>query len=353
VNKGNPTVSVDPPPSLAMIQLITSFWVLRAIYIAAKLGIADLLKDESKTIGELAEATGSHLPSLYRLLRALASVGIFAEEKQGRFAMTPLGATLQTDVSGSLRAWVNVQLGEEHYRAWGDPMQTVQTGESAFHNVFGMGVWEYRARNPEHAKLFDKAMANLTGMYNTAVLSSYPFSRFEKIVDVGGGHGGLLIAILDANPGVKGVLFDIPPVAEKARQRMTNAGLAERCQVVGGDVFSSVPDGGDAYILSRVIHDWDDAHSIAILKNCHRAMVSTGRLLLIEGVIRPGNEPDITKLFDLNMMMLSGGRERTAAEYQTLVEAAGFAMGKIIPTQSVVGVSVIECMRARNQHVTR
>jgi hypothetical protein len=346
VTERNPITSVDTPPSLAMIRLITGFWVSRAIYIAAKLGVADLLKDESKKIGELAKATGSHGPSLYRVLRTLASVGIFAEDEQGRFAMTPLGATLQTDGPGSLRAWVNVQLGEEHYRAWGDPMHSVRTGESAFEHVFGMGVWQYRAQNTAHAKIFYEAMANLTGMYNAAVLSSYSFSKFDTIVDVGGGDGGLLIAILDANPSVKGVLFDLPHVAEKATNRITSAGLAGRCRVVAGDAFSSVPDGGDAYILSRVIHDWDDARSIALLKNCRRAMAATGRLLLVEGVVRSGNEPDISKCFDLNMMVLAGGRERTAAEYHALLEAAGFALAKIIPTRSVMGVSVIEGTRA-------
>lgn len=353
MNKHNPNTSVDTPPSLAMIRLTTSFWVLRAIYIAAKLGVADLLKDESKEIGELAKATGSHGPSLYRVLRALASVGIFAEEEQGRFALTPLGATLRTDVPGSLRAWVNVQLGEEHYRAWGESMHSVQTGETTFDHVFGTGVWQYRAQNPEHAKLFDEAMANLTGINNTAVLSSYRFSRFEKIVDVGGGDGGLLIEILQANPSVKGVLFDLPHVAEKAKKRISDAGLAGRCQVVAGDAFASVPDGADAYILSRVIHDWDDARSIAILRNCNRAIVETGRLLLVQGVVRSGNEPDISKFFDLNMMVMNGGRERTAAEYQALLEAAGFTLVTIIPTQSVIGLSVIECMPARNQDITQ
>lgn len=335
-----------------MIRLITGFWLSRAIYIAAKLGVADLLKDEPQDIEQLAKATVSHVPSLYRVLRTLASVGIFAEDEQGRFAMTPLGATLQTDVPGSLRAWVTVQLGEEHYRAWGRATHSVQTGESAFDHVFGMGVWQYRTQNLEHAKLFDEAMANLTAMYNAAVLSSYSFSKFAKIVDVGGGDGGLLVAILVANPSVKGVLFDLPHVAEKARRRIAEAGLAGRCHVVAGDAFSSVPDEGDAYILSRVIHDWDDASAIAILKNCHRAIAATGRLLLVEGVVRPENEPDLTKLFDLNMMMLAGGRERTAAEYQALLEAADFAVTRIIPTQSVMSVSVIECARGRKQDVT-
>jgi hypothetical protein len=332
-----------------MIRLIMSFCVLRAIYVAAKLGIADLLKDESKAIGELARATGSHGPSLYRVLRALASVGIFAEEEQGRFALTPLGATLRTDAPGSLRAWVNLQLGEENYRAWGEAMHSVQTGEIAFDHVFGIGAWPYRAQHPEYRNLFDEAMANVTGMFNKTVVSSYPFPNFEKIVDVGGGDGGLLVEILEANPTVKGVLFDLPQVAEKAKQRISNAGLAGRCEVIAGDAFASVPDGGDAYILSRVIHDWDDARSIAILRNCNRAIVETGRLLLVEGVIRSGNEPDITKLIDLNMMVLNGGRERTGADYQTLLEAAGFTMEKIIPTKSVMGVSIIECARKQSR----
>jgi hypothetical protein len=334
-----------------MIRLMTGFWISRAIYVAAKLGISDLLKDEPKEINEL--ATGSHGPSLYRVLRALASIGIFDENEQGRFALTPLASTLCTNVPGSLRAWVNMQSGEEHYRAWGDLMHSVQTGETAFDHVFGMGPWQYRARNPEPAKVFDEAMANLTGMFNTAVLSSYPFSRFNKIVDVGGGDGSLLIAILEANPTVKGMLFDLPHVAEKAKHRITNAGLAGRCQVVAGDAFASVPDGGDAYILSRLIMSWDDARSIAILKNCHRAIVASGRLLLIEGVIRSGNEPDINKFFDLTMMALSGGHQRTADEFQILLGAAGFALRQIIPTQSVMSVSVIESTRARNPDVTQ
>jgi ubiquinone/menaquinone biosynthesis C-methylase UbiE len=246
---------------------------------------------------------------------------------------------------------VSVQLGDEHYRAWGDAIHSVQTGESAFEHVFGMGVWQYRAQNIEHAKLFDTAMANLTRLYNAAVVSCYAFSKFDTIVDVGGGDGGLLIAILEANPRVKGVLFDLSHVADKARARITSAGLAGRCQVVAGDVFSSVPAGGDAYLLSRVIHDWDDARSIAILENCHRAMAATGRLLLVEGVVRAGNEPDLSKLFDLTMMVLAGGRERTAAEYRALLETAGFDLANIIPTLSVISVSVMECTRRTRKAV--
>jgi len=341
------TTNEEGPASVAMIRLIAGFWISRAVYIAAQLGIADLLKDGPQDIEQIARATMCHGPSLYRVLRTLASVGIFVEDGQRCFSLTPLGATLQSGVPGSLRAWVNVQLGDEHFRAWGQAMHSVQTGESAFDHVFGMGVWRYRAQKVEHATLFDEAMANLTAMYNTAIVSSYSFSKFDKIVDVGGGDGGLLMAILQANPTLHGVLFDLPHVVQKATRRMAEAGLAGRCQVVAGDVFSSVPEGGDAYILSRVIHDWDDARSIAILKNCHRAMATPGTLLLVEGVVRPANESDVTKLFDLNMLVLAGGRERTAAEYQALLEAAGFAMARIIPTPSVMGVSVIEGTNAR------
>jgi hypothetical protein len=351
VHEHHPITSVDPLPSLAMLRLVTGFWVSRALYIATKLGVADLLKDEPTAIGDLARATGSHAPSLYRVLPTLASVGVFTEDAQGRFALTPLGATLQTDIPGSLRAWVTVQLGAEHYQAWGDALHSVHTGESAFEHVFGMGVWPYRAQHGEHATLFDEAMANLTGLYNAAVVSSYAFAQFDTIVDVGGGDGGLLIAILQANPRVQGVLFDLPQVAAKAEKRITEAGLAGRCHVVAGDAFAAVPDGGDAYLLSRVIHDWDDARAIAILKNCHRAMRVTGRLLLIEGVVRSGNAPDLSKLFDLNMLVLAGGGERTEAEYQTLLAAVGFALVNVIPTPSVLSVSVIECTQAGNQDV--
>jgi ubiquinone/menaquinone biosynthesis C-methylase UbiE len=342
---------VDTSSSFKMIQLMTGFWLSRAIYVAAKLGIADLINEEPKDLGELAKATGSHEPSLYRVLRALASAGIFAEDERGKFALTPLAATLRTDVPGSLRAWVNMQSGDEQFRAWGDLLHSVKTGETAFNHVFGMSVWQYRAQNPEQAKSFDDAMSNQTAMYNTAVLSSYSFSRFEKIVDVGGGDGSLLTTILESNPALKGVVFDLPHVAEKAKQRIDRAGLTERCQVIVGDVFASVPEGGDAYILSRMIQSWDDTRAVEILKNCGRAMVPNGRILIIEGVIHSRNESDINKMFDLTMMALSGGRQRTAIEYQKLLEAAGFTLSQIIPTESVMDVSVIECRRAQTLDV--
>jgi SAM-dependent methyltransferase len=344
MNDPNQIYNCDDQPTTAMLRVVTNFWVSRAVYVAAKLGLADLLKDGPKTAEELALATEAHGPSLYRVLRALAGAGILVEDDQHRFTLTAVGAVLRTDVEGSLRAWVSVQLGDEHYRAWGDPLYSVQTGEIAFDHVFGMGAWKYRAQNPAHAKVFDEAMANLTGIYNNAVLSNYSFSQFRRIVDIGGGDGGLLVAILQRNPAVKGVLVDVPHVAEKAQKRIEGANLADRCQVVAADAFKSVPNDGDAYILSRVIHDWDDSRSVDLLRNCHCAMAADGRVVLIEGVIPDGNESHIIKYFDLNMMMLNGGRERTAEDFKALLNAAGFNVLRIIPTTTAM--SIVEAERA-------
>ena len=202
------TISAEIPPPVVMLQMIGGFWVSHAIYIAAKLGIADLLKDQPKRSEELAAATGTHAPSLYRVLRALASVGVFAEDDQGRFALTPLGATLQTGVPGSLRAYATMTLGEEKYSAWGNMLHSVQTGEIAFDHLFGMNLWQYQAQHPQAAQLFDEAMANFSAVAIAAILASYDFSPIGTLVDVGGGDGGLIAALLKANPRMKGILFD-------------------------------------------------------------------------------------------------------------------------------------------------
>ncbi len=342
MNELDQAAGIDRQSSAEMLRLIAGFRYSRAIYIAAKLGLADLLKDGPKGSDELAKATGSHGPSLYRIMRALASVGIFAEDDQGRFTLTPIAATLQSHVPSSLRAWAILVLGEEHYQVWGDLMHTVQTGESAFEHVLGMGVFQYEAKHPEHAKIFDEAMANLIGVYNSAVLASYSFSTFDKIVDVGGGDGSFIVAILQANPKLKGVLFDLPHVTEKAKQRIATAGVERRCEVVAGDAFASVPSGGDAYILSRVINSFNNQRAVAVLKNCRRAMSDKSKLILVERVVPNRVEHSIAAqgpvISDLNMMALSGGRERTAAEHRDVLETAGFTLIKIIPTQSEVSV---------------
>jgi ubiquinone/menaquinone biosynthesis C-methylase UbiE len=328
----------DVPPSVGMLQMISGFWISRAIYIAAKLGVADQLRDGPKAVDELAAATATHAPSLYRVLRALASVGVFSEDKKRGFALTPLAETLRTDAPGSLRAFATVELGEEHYPAWGELLHSVRTGEIAFDRAFGMPVWKFFEQNPENAKTFNDAMTGFTLAVNDAVLSSYDFSSIGKIVDVGGGHGSLIASILKTNPKMRGVLFDAPPVIEGAGHRLKDEGLAERCEATAGDFFDSVPSGGDAYIVKWIIHDWDDEQSVSILKNCYRAMAENGKLLLVEAVVPHGSEPHFSKYMDLNMLIMTGGRERTEDEYRTLLEASGFKLTRIVPTNSPMSI---------------
>lgn len=338
MSEQNQNAGAAVPPTIAMLQLISGFWISRAIYIAAKLGIADYLKDGHQTADELATATGTHAPSLYRVMRALASVGVFTEDEGGGFALTPLSETLRSDAPGSLRAFATTELGEVHYPAWGDLLHSVKTGEIAFDHHFGVPVWEYFAQHPENAKTFADSMTGMTLAINAAVLSGYDFSGIEQIVDVGGGHGSLIAAILKANPQMRGVLFDAPPVIEGARPRLEAEGLSARCQAVAGDFFESVPEGGDAYILKWIIHDWDEERATRILRNCHRAMKEHGKLLLVEAVVPTGSEPHFSKFIDLNMLVMTGGRERTEDEYRKLFESSGFRLTRIVPTDSPMSV---------------
>jgi SAM-dependent methyltransferase len=338
----------DFSPSAAMLQIMTGFRISRATYVAAKLGIADLLKDGPKNAEELAQFTRTHAPSLYRVMRALVSVGVFGQDEQGRFTLTPVSATLRSDVPNSLRALAIINLGEERYQAWGELMHSVRTGEIGFNHAFGMGLWEYYAQHPEQAKIFDDSMANLIAANNAAVLAGYPFSTIDTLLDVAGGNGTFIVSALHANPRTKGILFDLPHVAEQARKRIAEAGLAERCQIIGGDILASVPGGADAYVLSQVIHDWDDDRAIAILENCRRAMRDKGKLLLAERILPARVEQSVALqrafMLDVHMMATTGGRERTEGEYRSLLDRAGFQVTKVVPTQSEM--SVVECVPA-------
>ena len=331
-------------PQFAMLQMITGFWVSRAIYVAAKLGLADLVKDSPKTAVELARLTGTHSPSLYRALRALASVGVFADDGQGRFAQTPLSETLRSDTPGSLRAIAIVELGQERFPAWGNLMHSVKTGETAFDNIYKQSAWEYYARNPEDARNFNEAMKGLTEMINVATLEAYDFSGVDKLVDVAGGTGGLISAILAAHPRMRGVLFDLPHVIAEAGPALDAAGVLDRCETAAGDFFRTVPEGGAAYVMKWIIHDWDDEKATVILKNIHRAMDEKGKLLLIEMIVLEGNQPDLSKFLDLNMMVITGGRERTEGEFKSLLAASGFELTRVIRTMSPV--CIIEAVRA-------
>jgi len=330
----------EQPANVQMLQIISGFWISRGVYVIAKLGIPDLLKSGPKTAEELAEATKMHAPSLFRILRALASVGVLSSGNGGRFAQTPVSETLVTDAPGSLRWFAVSELGQEHYPAWGNLMHSVKTGEIAFDNFFGVDIWKYFQQNPEDAAVFNDSMSSVTAATNEAILSLYDFSNFSTVVDVGGGHGGLITSILKSNPKVKGVLFDAPQVIEGARPKLEAAGLAERCETVAGDFFKSVPAGGDAYVMKWIIHDWDDEKSITILRNCRSRMRANGRLILVDCVVPESDEPHFSKFIDLNMLVMTGGKERTAKEFEQLLGAAGFKLLRIIPTE--LPTSIVE-----------
>jgi hypothetical protein len=318
--------------------MISGFWISRAIYIIAKLGIADHLAGGPKAAEEIAAATNTNAGAIYRIFRALSSVGVLTEESDHRFGLTPLSETLRTDAPGSLRAFATVELGEEHYPAWGELLYSVKTGEIAFDKHFGMPIWEFFAKNPENARTFDNAMTNVSLAIKDAILASYDATTIRKLADIAGGHGSLLAAILKSNPEMKGVLFDLPGVTEGARKRIEAEGLSDRCEVVAGSFFESVPEGADAYIMKWIIHDWDDERSIAIFKNIRRAIAEGGKLLLVEAVVPPGSEPHFSKFIDLNMLVMTGGRERTEEEYRRLLEAGGFKLTKVIPTDSPMSI---------------
>lgn len=321
------------PPREALSAMIDGFQVSQAIRVAAALGIADLLKDGSRSVDDLADKTGASAPALRRLLRALASVGVF-NEAEGRFRQTPLSEHLRSDAPGSLRAWA-IHIGQPYFwNTWAQLLRSVKSGESAFREVHGTTAWDYRASHPEENAIFNAAMSDLSKGVVDAIVPSYDFSGMRVVADVGGGEGALLAAILVANPNLRGILFDQPHVLTGAKELLQRAGVAERCEVVGGSFFESIPGGADAYILKSIVHDWDDASSTAILRACRAAARESSKLLLVESVLRAGNEPDPAKFMDLTMLVMLGGRERTADEFRQLCADAGFRLTSIIPTRS-------------------
>lgn len=332
----------DAPPQAQLGQMITGYWNSQMIYAAAKFGIADLLGDGPKSVEQLASATNTKPALLYRLLRALASVGIFAEDEHGDFALTPLAEPLRSNVPGSQKS-LALMMGADQYRAWANLADTLQTGDNAYEQEFGKPIFEHLAEHPEKARIFDDAMTGIHGRETSAILDAYDFSGIQVIADIGGGNGSKITAILQKYPHMRGILFDLPHVVERARPNIEEAGLSERCQLLSGSFFEAVPAGADAYVMRHIIHDWDDAKSIAILKNCHAVMSPGQKLLLVESVIPPGNEPFMGKLLDLTMMLIPGGKERTEAEYRELYDQTGFDLVRIVPTDSEV--SVIEGVR--------
>jgi hypothetical protein len=336
----------DDPRLPLLQQLIFGFFPSAVLSVAARLRIPDRVADGAKTSDELAEETGTHPPSLYRLLRTLAYLGILEGTEPRRFGLTDLGALLRSDVPDSMLATTLLFCGEGVWRSWGDLMASVQTGEPSFERGIGLDPFAEFVENPEASKNFNRAMSEGTLREAPGVIGSYDFSPFRTLVDVGGGDGALLSAILSATPGLEGVLFDTGPGLAEANDRLGAAGVRDRCEVVEGDFFEAVPEGADAYVMKSVIHDWDDERCVKILRNCRRAMGDGGKVLILEPVLPPMVKPSFARLgvvmSDLNMLMNTGGKERTEDEFASLLRSADLALTGITRVPRPSTLSVIE-----------
>jgi len=320
-----------------LFRLINGFQVSQAIFAAAALGLANLMRDGARTSDELAAATGTVPGALYRLMRTLAAVGVFRESDEGTFALTERGEYLRDDIAGTHAPMARL-FGRPHYwQAWSGLLHSTRTGQTGFDHVLGCGVWEYRRRHPEETGIFDRAMAAGTERYGETLLEAFDFSRFAHLVDVGGGDGMLLAKILGVHPHMRGTLFDQPHVIAGV---VPPPALADRCALQAGDFFATVPEGADCYLLKWILHDWDDAASVAILRTVRRAMKPASKLLVVEHVVGPPNTAPEGKLLDLMMLVITGGRERTRDEFSALFASAGFRLTETVQTSTLLSVLV-------------
>jgi SAM-dependent methyltransferase len=334
---GTTSAEASPPPPVVLLELMNGYWITQSIAVAAELGIADHLDAGPRSATDLATATGADPDSIARLLRALAMVGVFTEE-DGGYGLTPVGAALRSDVPGSLRALARMRGSDWQWRAWSNLVHSVRTGETALDHVYGKPLFEFLADHPADGEVFNEAMISHASQMHAAVVGSYDLPEHGTVVDVGCGHGTLIAAILRANPTLRATAFDLPRVLDGARGWLGQHGLADRCDFVAGDFFDSVPPGGDVYALSHVVHDWDDGRALRLLRNCRANMPPHARLAVCEMVLPEGPEPHFGKLLDLEMLVNTGGRERTLGEYRRLYEQAGFELIRVVPTHSPVSV---------------
>jgi O-methyltransferase/methyltransferase family protein len=329
-----------PDPSIELMRLINGYQVSQALHVVASLGIADQLRNGPKSSDAMAKACEVHPGSLYRLLRALAAVGVFHENDDKEFSLTPVGACLSSDAVASRRNWARYIGRSGHWQVWGNLLHSIKTGEGAYQATHGMDSWSYRKSVAEEQASFDAAMTANSGSQARAVLQAYDFSKFACIVDVGGGQGLLLKEILLACPSALGVLFDQPQVVASAGEVLTSPDLAQRCSIVAGSFLESVPEGGDAYVMKFILHDWDDQHAIDILRACRRAMPPRATLIVIERVVGPLNEVPEGKFSDLNMLVSHGALERTREEFTDLFRKGGFELSAIVETPSPLSIIV-------------
>lgn len=317
---------MTPHPSTELFRLINGYQITQAIHVAATLGLADHLKGGPRSSDELASLAEAHPATLYRLLRALAAVGVFHEDEGRQFSLTAMGDCLRSDSPTPVGGWAAFVGRPYVWQAWGHLLHSAKTGENAFGSFHGKSVWQYRAEHPDESAIFDQAMTALSRGGVEALVKAYDFSQFQHIADIGGGQGQAIAGILAAHPTLRGTLFDQPHVVDKARALLTQAGVNDRCDVVAGSFFESVPAGADAYILRAIIHDWEDQEAILILKVCRQAMKAASKLLLVEQIVAPPNEGLIGKFGDLNMLAVPNGRERTLEEFSGLFAAADLTL---------------------------
>lgn len=338
------TLQPPKPPHAQLIEMGTAHWTSRIVYVAAKLGLADHLAGGPKNVNELAALTATHPPSLYRLMRTLAHLGILNEDAGQRFGLTQMGEALKQGAPGSARAAILTLASDWCANGFGELLYSVQTGKSGVEKYLGMPVFDWIAKNPEMVSLFSQTMVAFHGAEAHAIATAYDFSGLKTIVDVGGATGNLLTAVLSSAPGSRGILYDLPHVLRDAPALIQSRGMIDRITIEGGSFFERVPAGGDAYMLSHVIHDWSEPQCLTILGHCRRAMSPSSRLLIIEMVLPPGNTPHPGKMLDMMMLVGPGGRERTEEEYRELLKQAGFRLTRVVPTESAA--SVVEAVPA-------
>jgi hypothetical protein len=331
-------------PAQQALQIATGYIASSALYVALELNVPDHLAQGPRTAKELAQATGANEDALYRILRLLASLELFEEVSARKFALTPASDILRKDVPGSMRGIAVFLPDPMHLRIYADLIESAMTGKPAVEKTLGMPLFEYFSKHPEYSEVFNDAMTSMSAPVAGAAIEAYDFSRFATIVDVAGGHGQVLMSVLRTCPDVRGILAEVGHVVEGAKPKIAGAGLSDRCQAVACDFFKSVPEGGDAYIMKHIIHDWDDERASLILKNIGKAMGDKrGTVVLLESVIPAGSEPNLGKFIDIEMLALPGGRERTAEEFAALFERSGFKLTRIVPMKSPL--SVVEAVR--------
>jgi SAM-dependent methyltransferase len=325
-------------PDRVAIRLLTGMWAMQAAASAARLGIPDIIGDGAKTPDEVAKAAGTHPGATRRLLRGLASLGVFSREDGERYRVTDVGRFLRSDTPGSLKDMFIGESDTVHWRSWERLDDAVRTGDPRPKAVFGTPAFDYYGAHPEEGAQFGKAMENVSKFAATAVLGAYDFSGARTIMDVGGGNGSMTIAILERTPEVRGLVVDLPYIEGPAKERIRAAGLESRMRFEPVNFFERVPQGADVQMLKFILHDWNDEESVQILKNCRAAIAPDGRLVAVEMVVPEQIQPDFVHVMDLNMLVMTGGLERTAKEYETLFAKAGFRLSRVVPTESPFSV---------------